>query len=208
MVIKRRKFQRPLGERRYRKLFVIAVEGAKTEPQYFAIFNKINPNIIKIKCLKGNNQSSPTSILKRMENHLKVEGLEETDEAWLVIDMDQWSNEQIGELFEWSQLKENYGFALSNPMFEFWLLLHFENGNNIGNANECLDRLKRYLPEYKKDIDTGKFTDKAIHNAVQRAKERDNPKCKDWPRMVGGTTVYRLVEKLVFDEEFQRACQK
>jgi hypothetical protein len=28
---KRRRFQRPLGERRYRKLFVIAVEGVKTE---------------------------------------------------------------------------------------------------------------------------------------------------------------------------------
>lgn len=39
---KRRKFSRPLGERRYRKLFVLAVEGSKTEPQYFAIFNDQN----------------------------------------------------------------------------------------------------------------------------------------------------------------------
>ena len=59
MVVKRRKFQRPLGERRYRKLFIIAVEGFKTEPQYFEIFNKMNQNIIKINCLKGNHQSSP-----------------------------------------------------------------------------------------------------------------------------------------------------
>jgi len=34
MPLKRRKSQRPLGERRYRKLFVIAAEGVKTEPQY------------------------------------------------------------------------------------------------------------------------------------------------------------------------------
>lgn len=34
---KRRSFSRPLGERRYRKLFLVAVEGSKTEPQYFAM---------------------------------------------------------------------------------------------------------------------------------------------------------------------------
>ena len=37
---KPRTFQRPLGERRYKKLFVVSVEGSKTEPQYFAIFNQ------------------------------------------------------------------------------------------------------------------------------------------------------------------------
>lgn len=37
---KLRTFQRPLGERRYKKLFVVSVEGSKTEPQYFAIFNQ------------------------------------------------------------------------------------------------------------------------------------------------------------------------
>ena len=35
-----RTFQRPLGERKYKKLFVISVEGSKTEPLYFAILNK------------------------------------------------------------------------------------------------------------------------------------------------------------------------
>ena len=39
MLAKRGSFQRPFGERRYRKLFVIATEGVKTEPQYFAAFN-------------------------------------------------------------------------------------------------------------------------------------------------------------------------
>lgn len=39
MVAQRRKFQRPLGERRYKKLFLIAAEGIKTEPIYFGLFN-------------------------------------------------------------------------------------------------------------------------------------------------------------------------
>ena len=35
MARNRRKLDRPLGERRFRKMFVIATEGSKTEPQYF-----------------------------------------------------------------------------------------------------------------------------------------------------------------------------
>lgn len=87
---KRRKFQRPLGERRYRKLFVLAMEGEKTEPDYFSIFNDSEQNIIRVKCLKTNNKSSPMQVLKRMENYLKTEDLQKTDEAWLVVDKDEW----------------------------------------------------------------------------------------------------------------------
>ena len=36
---RRRTFHRPEGQRRYRRLFVIATEGAQTEPRYFAMFN-------------------------------------------------------------------------------------------------------------------------------------------------------------------------
>ncbi len=37
-----RRFQRPLGERRYRNMFILATEGVVTEPQYFALFNSQN----------------------------------------------------------------------------------------------------------------------------------------------------------------------
>ena len=88
---KRRTFQRPLGERRYRKLFVIAVEGVKTEPQYFAIFND-QQAVIRVHCLKGRNDSAPPQVLKRMEGHLRQEELRSSDEAWLVVDKDQWTD--------------------------------------------------------------------------------------------------------------------
>jgi hypothetical protein len=35
MVVKRRSLKRSMGVRRYKKLFIIATEGAKTEPLYF-----------------------------------------------------------------------------------------------------------------------------------------------------------------------------
>ena len=193
---KRRRFQRPVGDRRYRKLIVIATEGNKTEPQYFSLFNN-QESVIKPYCLRGHHDSAPPGVLKRMKSYIKNSGLRYTDEAWLVVDRDNWTEEQLGQLYHWSEQAENYGFALSNPRFEYWLLLHFEDGNGIAGARDCLDRLKGYLPRYKKDIDSRKFTSDTINTAISRAGQRDNPPCVDWPRLVGRTTVYRLVRKLL-----------
>lgn len=194
---KKRNFQRPLGERRYRRLFVIAVEGVKTEPQYFSIFNDSEQNIIRIKCPKANNRSSPIQVLKRMKIYLENEDIKKTDEAWLVVDQDEWLENQLQQLFDWSLQKDNYGFALSNPNFEYWLLLHFEEGHGVVNSNDCLNRLKKHLPEYNKGVDVRKINTTMIEQAILRAKKRDNHQCIDWPRTIGQTTVYRLVEKLV-----------
>lgn len=192
----RRKFQRPLGERRYRKMFVIAVEGVKTEPEYFAIFND-QQSVLWVNCLKGGCDSSPPQVLNRMNSYLKEKGLRSTDEAWLVVDKDQWTDEQLTQLHVWAEGRDNYGFALSNPKFEYWLLLHFEDGNGITSSYDCTVRLKRYLPDYDKGIDRRKITRQGIIDAVRRAKQRDTPPCADWPRMIGCSTVYKLVEKIL-----------
>lgn len=191
---KKRSFRRPLGERRYRKLFIVATEGVKTEPQYFAILNNCY-SFIHVDCLKSSN--SPPEVLKNMKDHLKKEPLKKSDEAWLVVDKDQWTDEQLAQLHAWSQDADNYGLALSNPKFEYWLLLHFEDGTNIGSLSKCSDRLKKNLPDYDKGLDSRKITSDMIEDAVPRAKVRDNPPCEDWPRTFGSTTVYKLVENIL-----------
>ena len=191
----RRKFNRSTGERPYRKLFVIATEGTKTEPQYFALF-KNRQSFVKVVCIKGKPHSAPHRVLGRLKDRLKREDLLPSDEAWLVVDKDAWTNEQLAQLHAWSQEADNYGFALSNPKFEYWLLLHFERGTGIESPRKCSDRLKRHLPNYDKGIDGRKFTPDRIKEAIDRAKARDNPPCADWPRALGSTTVYKLVEKI------------
>lgn len=194
---KRRKFQRPLGKQRYRKMFVIAAEGSKTEPQYFAIFMD-QQSVIRVHCIKSKvGESSPPQVLKRMADYIRQERLRSSDEAWLVVDKDQWTDNQLAQLHAWSQERGNYGFALSNPKFEYWLLLHFEDGNGIASSQDCTDRLKQCIPGYNKGIDANKITWERIHEAIRRAKKRDQPPCDDWPRTLGGTTVYRLVEKIL-----------
>ena len=195
MAHKRRSFRRVTGQRRYRRLFVIATEGTKTEPRYFAIFD--NHSVIHVHCLRDRHGSSPKQVLRRMEEYLKDQEIRKTDEAWLVVDKDQWTDEQLSRLRDWARTKENYGFVLSNPKFEYWLLLHFEDGVGIQSSRDCSLRLRRYIPDYDKDVDVRKFTVDMICHAVRRAEARDRPPCADWPRNPGGTTVYRLVKRIL-----------
>jgi hypothetical protein len=86
---------------------------------------------------------------------------------------------------------------LSNPKFEYWLLLHFEDGAGVTSSQDCTARIRRHLPNYNKGIDSRKISKEQITDAIHRARARDNPACPDWPRNIGGTTVYKLVEKLI-----------
>ena len=177
-------------------MFVISVEGTKTEPQYFATFNGPQ-SIVRVKCLKRKpTDSSPIHVLKQMKVYLKEESLRKTDEAWLVVDRDNWTEEQLQELIEWEKKSIQYGLALSNPNFEYWLLLHFEDGQGIANTRECSSRLKKYVCNYEKNIDIAKFTLERKNQATARAKQRDihlsNDLSQKWT-----TTVYRLVEKIL-----------
>jgi hypothetical protein len=197
MASRQRKYNsksRPIGTRRIKVLFLISVEGAVTEQQYFKKFNDDN-SIIKIACINNNSRSSPKDVLNELKKKLKKTELRKGDEAWLVIDKDQWSDGQLTELYKWTEEKSNYYFALSNPNFEYWLLLHFEDPSGHKTARECKEKLKRYLPNYNKSIPISRFTEDRIRAAVKRAEQQDVPQCKDWPKNPG-TTVYRLINHI------------
>jgi hypothetical protein len=185
-----------LGQRPYKTLFVIGVEGRKTEPAYFAIFNDDRTNVM-LKCVPGKDGNSPPQVLKRMRSVLAKEKLHKGDETWLVVHRDHWTDEQLQEAHSWACESPAHGFAVSNPKFEYWLLLHFDDGHNITNVRTCDERLERHLPGYGKSLDARRITYEMILLAVQRAKKRDNPPCTDWPRSPGGTTVNILVDRIL-----------
>lgn len=191
-----RRFRRPLGNRPYRRLFVVATEGAKTEPEYFALFNT-ELSCVQVHCLRRGNHSAPRAVLGRMRAYLRNQGLKASDQAWLLVDKDQWTEDQLTELHAWSKSSEKFGFALSNPSFEYWLLLHFEDGEGLLPVRDYSDRLRRHCPRFDKGVGALNVSDAHIRAAIRRAKRRDTPPCDDWPRALGGTTVYRLVDRMV-----------
>lgn len=188
-------FRRTTGKRRYKRMFVIVAEGTVTEHEYFDLLNGLS--IVHVDCLENRKSLTPEKALKRVREYIQKESLRKNDEAWVVVDRDSWQEEHFSKLSEWSQTRNNYGFALSNPKFELWLLLHFEDATGIANGSDCDRKLHKYLPHYNKHIDISNFTRKRIKQAIQRARQHDTPPCKDWPRNAGSTTVYRLVERIL-----------
>lgn len=194
----RRSFRRVSETRNYRPVFIIATEGRETEPAYFrmGIFGS-RERPVRVKVLGRRRNSSPQAVLGQMRRHLSSYQKKDGDEAWLVVDKDQWGVQDLKVLHVWSQSAPYKNLAVSNPQFEYWLLLHFKDGNGINGKAACLSRLKRYMPNYSKsNLPISKFTVTRVQSAIKRAKSQDNPPCTKWP--VGtGTTVYRMVEKIL-----------
>lgn len=81
MSTKSNRFKRPLGKRAYKKIFIISVEGRKTEPQYFYMLEEQHATV-KINCLKSSlGKNSPIHVLERIKNYLRKNELRTTDEA-------------------------------------------------------------------------------------------------------------------------------
>jgi len=152
---------------------------------------------VRVICLPSKHRSAPAQVLKRMTTYLKHDPIKPSDECWLVVDKDKSTDDQLEKLHQWACKTSNHFLALSYPNFEYWLLLHFEDGKTVNTGRACIERLRRYLPNYEKAIARRDIKKSQIDEAVCRAKARDNPPCVDWPRSVGQTTVYRLVENIL-----------
>ena len=133
-------------------------------------------------------------MLGRAKDAVKEEQLKKTDETWLVIDMDQWPADQLEEVFAGCQ-SAGFHLAVSNPKFEYWLLLHFEDGGGVKSPRACLEKLRHYLPDYEKGSLAVHRLYPWIPDAIRRAEEKNRPPCEKWPEQ-NGSTVYLLVEKL------------
>ena len=144
------------------------------------------------------------------------------DEFWIVTDVDQnWSNQVIdvkkGTTYknEWDAAiaecqEKGYNYAISNPFFEIWLLLHhdnpLDNDKDFGVSDEHpyektdqfrirLDNLHVPLKD-KKHIIFSDYTEEKIRMAVSRAEELHIDSQDLCPKYFA-TTVYLLLHKIL-----------
>jgi hypothetical protein len=186
---------RPFGNKRYKRLFLISSEGSVTEPEYFEGLQ----HYARIECSRAKGKPAPGDVLKRMKKAFNQTPFRKGDKAWLVIDKDKWTDAQLKELHHWTTEQAanvKRGLAVSNPRFELWLLLHFEDVEGTCPGYECANRLKKHIPGYDKHISLEAFPMTSITAALCRARQMDQPPVSDWPKQTG-TTVYRLVEALI-----------
>ena len=154
--------------------------------------------------------------MKKLLSKAKAEyNFRATDEFWLIIDRDDWENIHhidFDALYDDCEKEKNFFIALSNPCFEFWLILHLRKLEDIAEedkgkilANEKVSAKHNYIDLYLADcIGDGRGYNKRpkasvfmpkVKEAIENAKLiRDLGK-----RIPGGlsTDVYKLVEKLI-----------
>ena len=193
--IKRTKLLEREHDRRDTKLFIVATEGKETEKQYFRMFNSTR---IKVEILATtvDGKSSPEYVLERLDKCKKQYDLNEDDMLWLVSDVDRWGDKKLSAVCSQAR-QRGYNLAISNPCFEVWLTLHFEDINTEDRTCDNFKaRLRIILGSYNgSNLDISAYEPKT-KDAVNRAKNLHPSSQHNWPPTLG-THVYRLVEILL-----------
>lgn len=125
------------------QLILIACEGAKREPDYFkALAKQYYSQRLKIQILSPGKsiddpndspqRSAPRWIIYRIERYIEKQGinLEKGDTVWVILDKDRWALKDLHDLNLLCK-EESWGFVISNPCFEVWLLLHIKTLDKI-----------------------------------------------------------------------------
>ena len=142
------------GGRELRRTVLIVCEGRKTEQLYFGRFREALRGFATVK-LEDSNDKDPKRLAAFAKTQKERFGLslkEGRDFIWIVFDADENSQTLIDV---GAKAARNLGaeFVMSNPCFELWYLLHFEDRRETIDRKEVLARLKRYLPDYGKNLD-------------------------------------------------------
>lgn len=187
--------QRGYGHRSPKKSMIIVVEGA-SEKKYFSRFRTPDSLITIKKMIEPEDRTAIGMIKRCME--IKKSVLH-TDELIAVFDADQNSLKNIEDAVE-PCLKHDIRMYISNPSFEFWLLLHFEDNRSTYIQKELEKELEKQTKvKYEKSEGINKFiNDEDVKDAITRSKkllpDGDPVMCK---KTLPSTCLHILVEKLI-----------
>jgi hypothetical protein len=196
--LKRRKPYRSEAQR-----FILICEGEKTEPAYFnALKSKYPGAMIQFEfiapagtpiTIKDKARDRMAALKKEMRDNPSAKA----DNVWAVFDRDEH-----GHISDAIQGCETMGVevAFSNPCFEVWLLLHYEDYHAADDRHQVQKRLREkdtaYDPNGSKTPNCIAIVDK-VETAEQRAINQCNQReLEGLPLGRPSTTVYQLTQAI------------
>lgn len=110
-----------------------------------------------------------------------------------MFDVDRWPHKTLSHICREAR-KKKYHLAISNPCFESWLYLHFDDLELNDKPCAVIDnKLRARLGSYNKsNLDLSLYKE-YVQEAIQRAKNLDTNHRHNWPH-TPGTHVYKIVE--------------
>ena len=142
------------------KAFLIVTEGEKTEPNYLTTLrDRLQLNVVEVEIVHPNGTDPITLTqkaiaLRAARKKAARNGFQiPYDEVWVVFDLEKPHDERRKLAEQAISMKEAVGirFAVSDPCFEFWLLLHGEYTTSpFVGCEPVVKRLKKHWDSYAK----------------------------------------------------------
>lgn len=193
---KKNTLKRKTGGREYRDVCWVSAEGW-TEKDYLRMdVFKNAPVAVRFPKDIHPDRRNPAAVLKRFQKAMRTEDFRKGDEAWIVVDIDMWKEEEFAELLNWAESDSRHHLAISNPKFELFLVMHFERGSGCTTPQKIDATLKRYWPRYDKRVNATRFSLDEVKAAVKAARMK-RAGCQDVIPASGMTDIYLLVERLI-----------
>lgn len=115
------------------------------------------------------------------------------DEVWCVVDVDDFD---VAKAVTTAR-RAGISLAISNPCFEYWLLLHFEAcAAPLPCYADVARRLRRHVPEYDKSALRFADYEQGVEGAVERAQELGHALATEHEHNPA-TGVWALVKKVL-----------
>ena len=153
--------------------FLIICEGRVTEPRYFNQIRHLMRSPIDLEVLPGGDPKLlvELAVQRKRESDLNASRNNDSylayDQIWCVCDVDQ--HERLRDALQ--QAKANLiQVALSNPCFELWALLHFQDQTAHIERAQARHLCKKYMPGYDKELPCSTLM-QFLPDAVKRATE-------------------------------------
>jgi hypothetical protein len=180
---------------------LVVCEGKVTEPGYFREFAREERNRL-VEVIIDDQGGSPKTLVERAASQKKAANREafrmrddnlKYDEVWCVFDVDQ--HPKLADAHQ--QARDNgIRIAVSNPCFELWLLLHYQEQTAFIERTKAAVLLRGHVKGYEKHVDYSRFR-AAYEDAVRRASQLTRRHSENGTE--GGnpsTTVYELTERI------------
>ena len=172
--------------KKIRPTFFVFCEG-ETEEQYITYLRSKYRIPIVLDAKIAGNRITKTYI----ENYKKGKPGHEKDRDYLVYDID------APRMLEKLQKIPDVELIASNPCFEIWLLMHFQEQKGELNSRECEEKLAQHIGNYKKG-EINKTLRKQLDSKQEKAVNRA---CKLKAYKNPSTRVHHLIKAIEMAKE-------
>jgi hypothetical protein len=168
----------PQAAHRIARRRILACEGRATETGYFEAMRKHLRLPADTLVVLGTKGTTPLTLVCAVIQERDRRQFDAADECWVVCDGDE---HRLADPAAWKQAhelaaREGVRLAVSNPSFELWYLLHFQDQHAALDAKDALAKLKKHLPGYTKATVLFPELLPRTADAIKRAKGlKDNP---------------------------------